>query len=143
MGPDQQQVQRHTGLVEPNQIPRYLLAIDVLAHPSYREGLPRAVVQGLLSGAAAVVYDVDGAKEACDEGQFGRLVPPGDFAALREAVTWMLDHPDERREMGRRGRALCQERFAASAMVDRLEAVYASVLGLTADGPGGSASGGG
>ena len=119
----------HTGLVPPQDIPKYMLAMDALAHPSYREGLPRAVPQALLSGVPVVVYDVDGAREACAGGEVGHLVPPGDREALREAVQWMMDHPDERRAMAERGRELCRKRFDAATMVDELEKVYASVLG--------------
>lgn len=118
----------HTGQVSTEQIPRYLQAMDALAHPSYREGLPRTVPQALLSGVAVIVYDVDGAREACAEGETGRLVGPGDSAALRDAVQWMMDHPAERAEMARRGQEVCRTRFAASTMVDQLEVVYESVL---------------
>ncbi|MHC4220361.1 MAG: glycosyltransferase [Planctomycetota bacterium] len=59
----------HTGLVPPDEIPKLMLAMDALAHPSYREGLPRAVPQALLSEVAAIAYDVDGAREAwCPRG---------------------------------------------------------------------------
>ncbi len=117
-----------TGLVPPDDIPRYLLAMDALAHPSYREGLPRAVPQALLSGVPVVVYDVDGAAEACADGESGLLVRPGDLAALRDAVQWMMDHPSERGAMGRAGRERCRDRFDARTMVEKLESVYASVL---------------
>jgi len=118
----------HTGLVGPDEIPKLMLAMDALAHPSYREGLPRAVPQALLSEVAPIVYDVDGAREGCGEGEVGRLVAPGDLAALRDAVQWMMDHPQERLDMGRAGRELCRHRFDARAMVEELETVYASVL---------------
>ncbi len=117
-----------TGLVSPEEVPDYVSAMDALAHPSYREGLPRAVPQALLAEVPVVVYDIDGAAEACPDGEVGRLITPGDRNALRRAVEWFMDHPDERRAMGRRGRALSRERFAAETMIDRLEALYASVL---------------
>ncbi len=117
-----------TGLIEPDRVPEHVAAMDALGHPSYREGLPRAVVQALLCGVPVVVYDVDGAREACWNGEVGRLVAPGDRAALREAVRWTMDHPRERCEMARRGRELCSQRFDARTMVERLEALYASVL---------------
>lgn len=126
-----------TGLVPTNRIPRCIRAMDALAHPSYREGLPRAVPQSLLSGVPVVVYDVDGAREVCVDGEVGRLVPPGDLTALREAVRWMMDHPQERRVMGGRGREVCRERFDAEAMVEQLEAVYASVMSVPGDGAAG------
>jgi glycosyltransferase involved in cell wall biosynthesis len=97
------------------------------------------VPQALLSGVPVVVYDVDGAPEACENGQTGRLVEPGDLNALRESVMWMMDHPHERAAMGERGREVCRERFDASAMVEKLETVYASVLKRPADGNGAGA----
>lgn len=119
---------RTTGLVPPDQIPKYMAAMDVLIHPSYREGLPRTVTQALLSSVAAIAYDVDGTSEVCIDGQTGRLVAPGDLAALREAVIWMMDHPPERCAMGRRGQAMCRDRFSATRMVEHLESIYEACL---------------
>ncbi len=115
-----------TGLVPPEEIPKYLQAMDVLVHPSYREGLPRTVTQGLLSGIPVTAYDVDGSREVCLDGITGKLVTPGDTAMLREAILWMMDHPEERAEMGQRGRERCKEMFAAGTMVEQLESVYVS-----------------
>ncbi len=121
-----------TGLVPPEHIPKYMQAMDVLVHPSYREGLPRTVTQALLSALPVVAYDVDGTKEVCITGETGRLVSPGDLAGLREAVIWMMEHAQERAAMGQRGREMCRHRFAASTMVNELEKVYAAVLGQPA-----------
>jgi glycosyltransferase involved in cell wall biosynthesis len=118
-----------TGLVPPEQIPKYMQAMDVLIHPSYREGLPRTVTQALLSGIPAIAYDVDGTREVCIDGETGRLLKPGDRSGLREALQWMMEHPRERAEMGLRGRAMCRVQFAASTMVADLQRVYESVLG--------------
>ena len=117
-----------TGLVPSEEIPKYLQAMDVLCHPSYREGLPRTVTQSLLSGTPVIANDVDGTREVCFDGETGRLIPPGDLTALREATEWMMDHPAEREEMGRLGQTLCRERFAASRMVEHLEEIYQKQL---------------
>ncbi len=117
-----------TGLVRPEEIPRYLQAMDVLAHPSYREGLPRTVTQALLSARPVIAYDVDGTREVCRHNQTGKLLEPADIEALREAVLWMMDHPEERRAMGERGRAMCREPFSAATMVESLEALYRESL---------------
>ncbi len=117
-----------TGLVPSEEIPKYLQAMDVLCHPSYREGLPRTVTQSLLSGTPVIANDVDGTREVCFDGETGRLIPPGDLTALREATEWMMDHPVERAEMGRLGQTLCRERFAASRMVEHLEEIYQKQL---------------
>jgi len=117
-----------TGLVPPEQVPRHLAAMDLLVHPSYREGLPRTVTQALLAGLPVVAYDVDGTREVCIDGQTGRLVPAGDRTGLREAIVWMLQHAAQARAMGARGRDLCRERFAAPVMVDHLLAIYRACL---------------
>lgn len=117
-----------TGLVPPEEVPALMRAMDVLVHPSYREGLPRTVPQALLSDVPVVVFDLDGAPEVCVDGQTGRLVPPGDRAALREAIEWMAGHPEERAAMAQRGRDVCRERFSVERMIADLQAVYERVL---------------
>jgi glycosyltransferase involved in cell wall biosynthesis len=117
-----------TGLLPPEMIPKYLAAMDVLAHPSYREGLPRTVTQALLAALPVVAYDVDGTREVCIDGETGRLVPPGDRNALREAILWMRAHSARRRTMGETGREMCRTRFAAGTMVDHLLAIYQACL---------------
>lgn len=113
-----------TGLVPSERVAAHMRAMDVLVHPSYREGLPRTVPQALLCGVPVVATDVDGTREACIEGKTGRLVPLGDRESLREAVRWMYDHPDERARLGQQGREMCRVRFSAEHMVAHLEEVY-------------------
>jgi glycosyltransferase involved in cell wall biosynthesis len=113
-----------TGLVPPEEIPKYMQAMDALAHPSYREGLPRAVTQASLSGLPTIVYDLDGAPEVCVHEKTGTLVPPGKSAALRDAVLRMIEHPQLRERMGQAGREFCRHRFDVATMVAELEKVY-------------------
>jgi len=123
-----------TGLVPNAKVPRFMRAMDLLAHPSYREGLPRTVPQALLAGVPAVAHDVDGTREICIDAvkdpdhATGRLVPPGDHAALRDALLWMHDHPGQRRALAARGRDLVLREFSAERMVENLEHVYARAL---------------
>lgn len=120
-----------TGLVVPERVPGLMRAMDVLVHPSYREGLPRTVPQALLCGTPVVAYDVDGTSEAClDPARVGEveatglLVALADRSGLHDAIVWMAEHPEERAAMGVRGRALCAERFSTERMVAHLERVY-------------------
>jgi len=115
-----------TGLVPPGDIPRYMQAMDALAHPSYREGLPRAVTQASLSGLPTIVYDLDGAPEVCQHEKTGLLVRPHDLGALRDAVLWMMSNPQRRVTMGQAGREFCRHRFDAKTMVAQLEKVYSA-----------------
>jgi len=117
-----------TGLVPPEQIPELAGAMDVLVHPSRREGLARAIVQGQLAGAPAIAYAIDGNREGMIDGETGILVPPFDQPRLTEAVAALASDDERRHEMGRAGRAFALGRFDAKVMVDGLERVYADAL---------------
>ncbi|MBL9032386.1 MAG: glycosyltransferase [Phycisphaerae bacterium] len=119
-----------TGLVPPERVPGMLRAMDILAHPSYREGLPRTVPQALLAGVPPVAYDADGTGEACVDGETGRLVRVGDRAGLRSALLELADDPLQRRTLAERGRERCREVFSAASMVERLETVYSRAVAL-------------
>jgi glycosyltransferase involved in cell wall biosynthesis len=119
-----------TGLVPSERVPEMMKAMDVLVHPSYREGLPRTAPQALLVGIPVVAYDVDGTGEICINRVTGRLVSPQNIGGLREAVTSMYDHPDERAAMASLGRELCRERFSSETMVAELEKVYEQALAM-------------
>lgn len=117
-----------TGLVPPGRVPGLIRAMDVLAHPSYREGLPRTVPQALLCGVCPVAYDVDGTREACRDGETGLLVAPGDLAGLHSAIVQLHDEPELRKRLASHGRDWCATEFAAETMVEHLEAVYERAL---------------
>jgi glycosyltransferase involved in cell wall biosynthesis len=127
-----------SGLVPPERVPGLVRAMDVLVHPSFREGLPRTVPQAQLCAVVPIAYDCDGTPEgliarpwpldAAAEHSTGILVPTGDTARLREAVRWTRAHPAEVAAMGSRGRAFAAERFGAQTMVDRLDDLYARLL---------------
>lgn len=117
-----------TGLVPPSEVPGMMRAMDVLAHPSYREGLPRTVTQALLAGVCPVAYDCDGTPEICRHKQTGWLIPTGDKAALADAVRHLAARPDERLAMAAAGREVAGREFSAQAMVAGLEHVYAQAI---------------
>ena len=117
-----------TGLVSPAQVPGMMRAMDVLAHPSYREGLPRTVTQALLAGVCPVAYDCDGTPEICRHKQTGWLIPTGSTPALGEAVRHLAARPDERLALAAAGREVAGREFSAQAMVAGLEHVYAHAL---------------
>jgi len=113
-----------TGLVSPDEVPGYISVMDILAHTSLREGLPKAVAQGFAGGKPVVAFDVDGAKELVLNGKTGYLIPPGDTALLKEKLLFLLKNPEESYKMGEAGREIVKERFPVEKMVDRIEKVY-------------------
>jgi len=113
------------GLVPPEAVGRLIKGFDIVLHASRWEGLPRAVVQGLLTKVPAVSFDNDGAGEVVLDGQTGRLVPYGDITGLTDAIVELAEQPGLRRTLGDRGRELCVREFDWRKMVADLEALYA------------------
>lgn len=116
-----------TGMVPPEQVPSLMGAMDIVVHPSRREGLARALPQGHLAGKPVVTYDIDGAREAVEHGVSGFLVPPFDSEELADRLLMLLDDPRLRHTMGQAGRAHALARFDVRVMIDELEKVYAEV----------------
>jgi glycosyltransferase involved in cell wall biosynthesis len=126
---------RLMGLIPHERVREVLPAADVKVLPSYQEGQSRTLVEALLCGCGIVAYDVGGIGSVCVDGETGRLVPVGDKGGLAEALSWMLDHPEERRMMTERGRALVREKFGAESMTRELERLYQRLLsGSNSDG---------
>jgi len=113
-----------TGMVSPDEIPGLMGVMDILLHPSLREGLPRTVPQALLAGACPVAYDVDGTREVCIDGETGRLVRPHDMDGLRDAIRMMVASPELRARWVTNGKVLVEREFTVKAMCDGLERVY-------------------
>jgi glycosyltransferase involved in cell wall biosynthesis len=119
-----------TGLVPPARIPELVNAMDIVAHPSRREGLARALPQGSLCGCACVTYDIDGAKEAVLDCKTGFVVQPFNKEKFGEAIAHLLGDAGLRSTMGAAGRGFASQRFGADTMVEALERVYEVSLKL-------------
>ena len=113
------------GLMPPQRVAGLMRAMDVLAHTSYREGLPRTVPQALLAGVCPIAYDCDGTGEVCVDGVTGRLIATGDVVALGRAIGELRADPAQRERLASAGRDSCLRRFSAETMIEELERVYA------------------
>ncbi len=113
-----------TGFV-PDAFP-YLQHADVFVLPSLQEGSGSlALLEALQAGAPVVASGVDGIPEDVTDGEDGLLVPPGDSAALAEALARLLRSQELRAGLARAGRATYKRRFSAEAMTAALRDVYA------------------
>ena len=103
-------------------VPLLLHLTDVVAHTSTApEPFGRVIVEGMLARKPVVATQAGGAVEITENGQVGRLVPPGDARALSEALADLLAHPDGARRLAEAGHATAQARFTLRAMVGQLE----------------------
>lgn len=112
------------GLIPPADVPRQLRGLDILAHASLWEGLPRAVVQALLTEVPVVGWDLDGTPEVVHDHKTGRLIPFDNLDAFAEAIVELGQDAHLRSRLGIAGRDLCRQRFDHQRMVTRLEQLY-------------------
>lgn len=105
-------------LLQRSDVPDLQAAADIFVMPSLWEGLPLAVLEAMVAGNPIVASRTSGIPEAVTEGQEGRLVPPGDAAALAEALRGLIESPELRREMGARAGRRGRAEFTISAMAN-------------------------
>ncbi len=95
---------------------------------SAAEGLPLALLEYLAHGLPVVVTDTGQCRSVVERAGAGAVVPPGDDAALADALAALLADPDAARAAGRRGRAFAAAHLGVEAVVARVAALYASLI---------------
>lgn len=86
--------------------------------PSYREGLPKSLIEAAACGRAVVTTDVPGCRDAIEVGVTGLLVPPKDAMALADAVADLAHNEQKRQRFGRAGRDLAERAFDINIVID-------------------------
>lgn len=95
--------------------------------PTWSDPFPTAALEAMACGTPVVASDIGGLREIVLHGETGLLVPPGDAAALANAIRRLESDPALRRRLGDAGRARV-DRFRAGHVVARIESTYRSVL---------------
>jgi glycosyltransferase involved in cell wall biosynthesis len=102
--------------------PHHLFDVSVLCSRS--EGLPNSILEAMAAGRPVVATRVGAIPDAVVHGVTGLLVPPGDPAALADAIGALLDDAPLRRRMGAEGRRAARARYAPGAALAALAALY-------------------
>ena len=98
--------------------------LDIAVLPSLREAQGISILEAMARRKPVVASAVGGIPEVVTDGLDGILVPPGDPAALAEAVVRLARSPSLRERLGEAGYATVAERFSIDAQVRRIEAIY-------------------
>lgn len=104
----------------------HIAAADAFSLSSVWEGVPLAAQEAILLGIPVVGTDVGGMRELISNKVSGRLVPPGDPAALAEALDEVLASPERAAAYARAARETLRERFSTDKMLARLRDAYVS-----------------
>jgi glycosyltransferase involved in cell wall biosynthesis len=123
---------RKEGVVEwwgrRDDMPDVLVKATLVCLPSYREGLPKVLLEAAACGRALVATDVPGCREIVADKANGLLVPARDFEALAAAIGELLADPVRRKKMGERGRSRVLEEFSEEKVVANTMAVYRELM---------------
>jgi glycosyltransferase involved in cell wall biosynthesis len=105
-------------------VPDLQAASDVFVMPSLWEGLPLAMLEAMVASRAIIASDTSGIPEAVTDGIEGLLVPPGDEAALSQALARMLSDDALRSALGHAAGERARRDFSLQCMTDRYELLY-------------------
>jgi len=96
----------------------------ILGADGDRDGIPNVILEAMAMELPVVSTRHSGIPEVTEDGVNGLLVPPADAAALAKALGKLLDDPDSRRQLGRRGRQTVIQNFDLEQNVKRLLAEF-------------------
>ena len=107
-----------------DDVPDLLGRSDLLVMSSHREGVPHVIREAMFAEVPVVATAVGGVPEAVEDGETGFIVPDDGVDEMRDRISDLLSHPEERRAMGKRGGQLAQRRFSREAWLSE----YADLL---------------
>lgn len=111
-----------------NDIPALMSACDVITHTSTEpEPFGRVIIEGQLAKRPVIATAAGGAQELIDEGKTGRLVPPNNAIALREAIQDLLIHSDKADELAKKGYNVANTCFSLEALLSNFDSVMENI----------------
>lgn len=123
-----QQYVRFTGRVSEEEKISLYRSHHIFALPSYGEGQPLSILEGMAAGMAVVSTTVGSIPEVIQEGQNGYLIQPGDAEELGRVLNKLMN-PNLLETMGKRNREIAREKYAFSRVVGDNISVYEQLIG--------------
>ena len=113
-----------------DDIPSIWKESHIAVLPSYREGLPKSLLEAASSGRAMVTTDVPGCRDVVEHGVNGILVPVRDPSSLAAAIETLAADRGLRERLGNEARRIVMERFTERAIVAATLVIYEELLGV-------------
>lgn len=101
---------------------------NIMVLPSYREGLPKSLLEAAACGRAVITTDVPGCRDAITPDITGLLVPVKNIDKLAETIIALLNNDEKRTAMGAAGRKLAEEAFDIEDVVKKHLMIYKGSL---------------
>lgn len=100
----------------------------VVVLPSYREGLPKSLIEAAAVGKPIITTDAPGCKECVIDGVNGFIVPVKDRKLLADKMLYLINHKETRSSMGRASRELAEKEFDVSISISKTLKIYDRLL---------------
>ncbi|MBT6228786.1 MAG: glycosyltransferase family 4 protein [Candidatus Scalindua sp.] len=130
--PSQLKAWNSSGVVEwwgwREDMPEIFAESHIVCLPSYREGLPKVLIEAAASARAIVTTDVPGCREIVLDGKNGFLVPARSVIALADALEKLIKDRDLRGWMGSNGRELAISEFSIEKVLSQTLSVYEGLV---------------
>ena len=102
-----------------DDVPALLAAADIFTLASHREGMPRSIIEAMLTGLPVVATNIRGSREEVTHNQTGLLVPVADPPALGAALNTLAGDPSLRQRHGAAGRARARAIYDEANVIAR------------------------
>jgi glycosyltransferase involved in cell wall biosynthesis len=112
-----------------DDMPALVRSVDVMVLPSYREGLPKSLIEAAACARPLIATDVPGCREVVEDGVDGLLVPAREAEPLAAAIAALDDDPELRRRLGEAARVKALQQFDQEVVLRETLAVYRELLG--------------
>jgi glycosyltransferase involved in cell wall biosynthesis len=120
------------GLIEclghQKNVPQLYAKAKIVVLPSYREGLPKTLIEAAACGRSVITTDVPGCRDAIEPNITGLLVPARNPMALADAIESLLTNDKLRQSMGCAGRKLAEREFQIETVIAAHLAIYRQLL---------------
>lgn len=108
------------GSIDHDDIPKHLAAMDVLVHPTYREGFGMVLQEAMAMEVPAITTDIPGPSEVIEDGISGILVPSHDAMALSAAMLEFYNNQEKYAQFGKNGRIRAEKYFDRPVMIENI-----------------------
>jgi glycosyltransferase involved in cell wall biosynthesis len=113
-----------------SDVPKLYSKAHIVTLPSYREGLPKSLIEAAACGRAVVTTDVPGCRDAIKPDVSGLLVPPRDALALAGALERLIRDTELRQSMAKAGRVLAERNFSIEKTIADHLRIYHQLINL-------------
>jgi len=110
-----------------NDVSEILKQSHIACLPSYREGLPKSLIEAAACGLPIVTTDTVGCRETVEDGENGYLVPIKTIEPLAIALIKLIQNQELRQTMGEKSRKRAEKEFANELVIEQTLKVYSSL----------------